>query len=354
MNEHALMDVRSLWPSKIETESDLEEIMSRPAAETVETVSKLDGDIIILGAGGKIGPTLAKLAKNAIEEAKIDKRVIAVSRFSTPGVKRKLNDAGIETISCNLLDKEAVDRLPEASNVIYMVGRKFGTKGDEPLTWATNTYVPALVAQKFRRSRIVVFSTGNVYPLVPVSSGGATESHPPGPIGEYAQSCLGRERIFEYFCGKFGTEAVFLRLNYAIDLRYGVLLDVAQKVFRGIPIDLRMGYVNVIWQGDVNNAAIRAFTLCRNPPGILNVTGPETVSIRWLATCFGEIFGKEPVFENEEIETALLSNASEYHRLFGYPDVTLKQMIRWVAHWVLIGGPTLNKPTHYEVRDGRF
>jgi len=348
------MDVKGLWPSKIETESELEEIMSRPSLETVEAISNLDGDILILGAGGKIGPTLAKLARNAIEEAKIDKKVIAVSRFSTPEVKEKLNNAGIETISCDLLEKEDVDRLPEVSNVIYMVGRKFGTKGDEPYTWATNTYVPALVAQKFRKSRIVIFSTGNVYPLVPVSSGGATESCHPDPVGEYAQSCLGRERIFEYFCNKFGTKAVFLRLNYAIDLRYGVLLDVAQKVFRGVPIDLRMGYVNVIWQGDVNNAAIRALTLCRNPPRILNITGPEIISIRWLATCFGKIFGKKPIFENEETETALLSNASEYHRLFGYPRVTLKQMIRWVAHWILIGGPTLNKPTHYEVRNGRF
>jgi len=348
------MDVENLWLAKIETEEELEEIISRPTPETVEAVSKLDGDLIILGAGGKIGPTLARLAKNAVEEAKVNKRVIAVSRFSNPEVKQRLNEAGIETIPCNLLEKEDVDKLPEASNVIYMVGRKFGTKRDEPLTWATNTYIPALVAQKFKHSRIVVFSTGNVYPLVPVSSGGATESCPPDPVGEYAQSCLGRERIFEYFCKKYGTKALFLRLNYAIDLRYGVLLDVAQKVFRGVPIDLRMGYVNVIWQGDVNNAAVRALTLCENPPRILNVTGPETVSIRWLATRFGEIFGKKPIFENEEMETALLSNASEYHRLFGYPKVSLKQMIEWVAHWILINGPTLNKPTHYEVRNGRF
>lgn len=343
-----------MWPSKIGTESELEEIMSKPTPETVEAISRIDGDIIILGAGGKIGPSLARTAKNAIDEARVDKRVVAVSRFSTPELRRRLSEAGIETLACNLLDSEEVNKLPEVPNVIYMVGRKFGTKGDEPMTWVTNTYIPALVAQKFRRSRIVVFSTGNVYPLVPVGSGGATESCPLDPVGEYAQSCLGRERIFEYFCRRFGTKALFFRLNYAIDLRYGVLLDVAQKVWRGEPIDLRMGYVNVIWQGDVNNAAIRALTLCRNPPRILNVTGLETVSIRWLAESFGRIFGKKPIFENEEMETALLSNASEYHRLFGYPRVPLKRMIEWVAHWVLTGGPTLNKPTHYELRNGRF
>lgn len=343
-----------MWPSKIETESELEEILSKPTPETVEAISQIEGDIIILGAGGKIGPSLARTAKNAIDKAGVDKKVIAVSRFSTPGLRQRLSEAGIETIPCNLLDWGEVEKLPDVSNVIYMVGRKFGTRGEEPLTWVTNIYVPALAAQKFRRSRIVVFSTGNVYPLVPVGSGGATESCPPDPVGEYAQSCLGRERIFEYFCGRFGTKALFFRLNYAIDLRYGVLLDVAQKVWRGEPIDLRMGYVNVIWQGDVNNAAIRALTLCRNPPGILNVTGPETVSIRWLAEVFGRIFRKKPAFENEESETALLSNASEYHRLFGYPRVPLKRMIEWVAHWVMIGGPTLNKPTHYEVRNGRF
>ncbi len=346
--------LRRLWPSKIETESVLEELISRPSPETVRAIQRIDGDIIILGAGGKIGPSLAILAKRAIEEAGVEKKVIAVSRFSASEIRQKLNKAGVEAIRCDLLERDEVNKLPEVSNVIYMVGRKFGTKGDEPLTWATNTYIPALIAQKFRNSRIVVFSTGNVYPLVPVSSGGATESDPPSPIGEYAQSCLGRERIFEYFCRKFGTKAIFLRLNYAIELRYGVLLDVASKVFRGEPIDLRMGYVNVIWQGDVNNVAIQSLTICQNPPKILNVTGPEIISIRWLATRFGEIFGKKPIFQNEEMETALLSNASEYHRIFGYPKVTLKQMIEWVAHWILIGGPTWNKPTHYDVRNGRF
>jgi nucleoside-diphosphate-sugar epimerase len=231
---------------------------------------------------------------------------------------------------------------------------KFGTEGNQPLTWATNAYIPAVVAQKFRRSRIVVFSTGNVYPLVPVGSGGARESHQLGPIGEYAQSCLGRERIFEYFGARYGTSALLLRLNYAIDLRYGVLLDVAQKVFRGTPVDLAMGYVNVIWQGDVNDAAIRCLALCSDPLRALNVTGPETISIRWLATRFGELLGEDVTFEGKESDMALLSDASEFHRLLGYPSVKLDQMIQWVAHWVSISGQTLNRPTHFEERDGRF
>ncbi|MEM1602242.1 MAG: NAD(P)-dependent oxidoreductase [Candidatus Bathyarchaeia archaeon] len=341
-------------PDRIDSEEELDEILSRPTPETIKDLSEIDGDIMILGVAGKIGPTLARLVKRAVDEAGLSKRVIGVSRFSDPTIADKLKRYSIEVIPCDLLDEDAFSSLPEASNVIFMVGRKFGTEEDKTLTWATNTYIPALVAKKFRRSRVVVFSTGNVYPLVKVSLRGADESTPPAPIGEYAQSCLGRERIFEYFCKKYGTKALFLRLNYAIDLRYGVLLDVAQRVFNGIPIDLRMGYVNVIWQGDVNNIAVRALKYCSNPPEILNVTGPEIIPVRWLAKQFGKIFNKDPIFEGEEAEDALLSDASKCHMLFGYPKVTLGHMIKWVAHWVLINGPTLGKPTHFEVRDGRF
>jgi len=349
MNEN-----RFKHPLKIETEEELNEELSRPYPETVEMMSDIDDDIIILGVSGKIGPTLARLVKRAIDGAGINRRVIGVSRFSTSGSREYLARAGVETISCDLQDEEGVNKLPDVSNVIYMVGRKFGTETDKSITWALNTFVPAMVANKFKRSRIVVFSTGNVYPLVPVRSGGASESTPPEPIGEYAQSCLGRERIFEYFCHKFGSKALFLRLNYAIDLRYGVLLDVAQRILNGIPIDLRTGFVNVIWQGDVNNIAAQSLKLCETPPTILNVTGPEIISIRWLAEKFGTIFKKEVVFVNEEADTALLSNASRCHSMFGYPRVTLDQMIQWVAHWLLIGGPMLDKPTHFEVRNGRY
>ena len=338
----------------IETERELEEEMSKPSPEVVKVISELDGDIIILGVGGKMGPSLAKLVKRAIKEAGVDKKVIGVSRFSSPEIKKELEDFGIETIRYDLLDQNSLDELPDIPNVIFMAGRKFGSTGNEPLTWAMNTFLPGIVVKKFKDSKIVALSTGNVYPLVSVESPGSKESDSPGPIGEYAQSCLGRERIFQYFCSQFKTPATLIRLNYAIDLRYGVLLDVAQKVFNKIPIDLTMGYVNVIWQGDANSFIIRAFTLCEVPPKILNVTGPETVSIRSLAMKFGEIFKKKPVFKNKEAETALLSDASQCHNLFGYPKVTLKQMIGWVAHWVLINGPTLNKPTHYQEREGRF
>ena len=341
-------------PSEVNTEGELDEILSRPTPETVEALRRLEGDFVILGVGGKIGPTLARLVMRASVEADVIKRVIGVSRFSSPEVRESLGRVGVETIPCDLLDDEAMDALPEASNIIFMVGRKFGTEEDKPLTWAVNTYLPALVAGKFRDSRIVVFSTGNVYPLVPLSSGGATESTPLEPVGEYAQSCLGRERVFEYFSRRYGFKALFLRLNYAIDLRYGVLLDVAQNVFNSRPVDLQTGYVNVIWQGDVNNLAVQALNLCGNPPQALNVTGPETVSIRWLAEQFGRLFNKDPVFKDKEMETAFLSNASKCHSALGYPKVTLNQMIHWVAHWVSTAGPTWNKPTHFEVREGKF
>jgi nucleoside-diphosphate-sugar epimerase len=235
-----------------------------------------------------------------------------------------------------------------------MAGRKFGSTGGEPLTWAMNSFVPALVAERYRDSRIVVFSSGNVYPLTPVALGGPTEEHPTGPVGEYAQSALGRERMFQHFSERFGTPGVILRLNYAIDLRYGVLLDVATKVFERRAVDLTMGHANVIWQGDANSVALRALEHCQSPPLVLNLTGPETVSIRQLVLRFGAILGIEPTFSGVEAPTALLSNAGRCFRLFGYPEVTLDEMIEWTAQWVGMGGRTLAKPTHFEVRDGKF
>ena len=338
----------------IKTEAQLESYLSTPTAEVIAAVAALEGDILILGVGGKMGPTLAKQAKRAIDSAGIAKKVIGVSRFSTPAIREDLHEAGIETITADLLSEDCLRNLPDTQNVILMAGRKFGSTGNESLTWAMNGYMPGRVAEKFRTSRMVVFSTGNVYPLTPVSHGGATESSPVAPIGEYAQSCLSRERICTYFSSRFGTPMAILRLNYAIDLRYGILLDIAEKVYAEEVISLQMGSVNVIWQGDANAIALRAFAHCQSPPLVLNVTGPETVSIRYLASCFGTLFNKPPRFEGEETATALLSNASRCHQLFGYPRISLGQMIEWVAEWVRMGGTTLRKPTHFEVRDGKF
>lgn len=320
----------------------------------IAALAALEGDVLILGVGGKMGPTLAKQAKRAIDCAGIAKSVIGVSRFSTRGVQENLQAAGIETIAADLLSEKSLQDLPDTQNVILMAGRKFGSTGNESLTWAMNGYMPGRVAEKFRNSRLAVFSTGNVYPLTPISHGGATENSRVAPIGEYAQSCLSRERICTYFSSEFGTPMAILRLNYAIDLRYGILLDIAEKVYAEEPISLEMGNVNVIWQGDANAVALRAFAHCQSPPLILNVTGPETVSVRYLASCFGIRFNKSPRFEGEEAETALLSNASRCHQLFGYPRVSLGEMIEWIAEWVRIGGTTLHKPTHFEVRDGKF
>lgn len=341
-------------PDKLETEEELDELLSRPTPATIKALSQFTGDILVLGVGGKMGPTLARLLKRATDETGLEIQIVGVSRFSSPHIQKKLDKIGIKTISSDLLMEGAIDSLPELPFVIYMVGRKFGTGIDSSHTWAANTFLSALVARKFKDSKIVVFSTGNVYPLLSVQSGGATESTPLDPIGEYAQTCLGRERIFEYFCHKYGTNALFFRLNYAIDLRYGVLLDIAQKVFYAQPIDLRMGFVNVIWQGDANNYAAQALAFCENPPISLNVTGSEIISIQWLANQFGQIMNKSPIFKYEEQETALLSNASKCHQLLGDPQVPLDKMINWVAHWVTIGGPTLNKPTNFEIRNGRF
>jgi nucleoside-diphosphate-sugar epimerase len=341
-------------PTHIETEAQLEDVLSTPMPEVIEAIEALAGDILILGVGGKMGPTLAKLAKRSVDKSHDNKKVIGVSRFSSPGLEASLNQSGVETIRCDLLNEAELARLPDVPNVVFMAGRKFGSSDNEPLTWAMNTYLPGRVAEKYRDSRIVVFSTGNVYPLTRVAHGGATETHPVEPIGEYAQSCLGRERMFEYFSNQHGTAVVIIRLNYAIDLRYGILLDVAEKVYNGVPVNRTMGNVNVIWQGDANAVVLRAFAHCQSPPLVLNLTGPETVSIRGIATRFGQLFEKKPRFEDWEAETALLNNASRCHQLFGYPQVSLEQMVQWVAHWVKIGGATLDKPTKFEVRDGKF
>ena len=332
----------------------LEAQLAQPSDALVEDITTLEGDILVLGAGGKMGPSLAKLARNAVVRAGVKKEVSAVSRFSQPGLREELEISGVRTIAADLLGDGMLEALPEAENVIYMAGTKFGTSGRESLTWAQNAFLPGLIGRRYRNARIVVFSTGNVYGLVNVATGGSNETDAADPVGEYAQSCLGRERLFEYASHRFGTRILLFRLNYAIDLRYGILLDIAQAVREGNPIDLGMGHANVIWQGDANEMALRSLRLCSTPPTILNVTGPETVSIRWLAGRFGQFLRREPKFVHEEQETALLNNAAKAHALFGYPRVPLERMIAWTADWLLAGGETLGKPTHFNERKGHF
>jgi nucleoside-diphosphate-sugar epimerase len=341
-------------PDSIATEEQLDEVMSCGSPSLIRMMKALDGDIVILGCAGKIGVQLALAAVKAIAKAGGRNRVIGVSRFSDENARKKMEDFGAETIKCDLLERGQVAKLPKAPNVIFMAGRKFGTGGAEDQTWAMNTVVPANVAHHFKESRIVAFSTGNVYDLVPVCGAMPTENDPTHPKGEYAQSALGRERIFEYFSNRYKTPICIIRLNYAIDLRYGVLRDIGTRVYDGRPIDLSTGHVNVIWQGDVINQSLLCLAHCSTPANIINMTGPETASVRSIAAQFGRIFDKDVDFINQENPTALLSNASKAAGLFGYPSVPLLRMIEWVAHWIAIDGPSLDKPTHFEVRDGKF
>ena len=333
---------------------ELEERLATPSSALVSDLARLDGDILVLGAGGKMGPSLVALACNAIEAAGTRQRVIAVSRFGDQAVREGLAASGAETIALDLLEPGALDQLPDAANVVYMAAVKFGTSGQEHLTWAQNAFLPGLVGRRYAGSRIMSFSTGNVYPLVAVASGGCKETDPVGPIGEYAQSVLGRERMFEYAAHRHGTRSLLLRLNYAVELRYGTLVDIALAIRDQAPIDLTMGHMNVIWQGDANEAALRSLALVGAPPAVLNVTGPETVSVRRVAALLGERLGREPILIGAEEPTALLSNAGKAHALFGYPRVTLEQMVDWVAHWVADGGATHGRPTRFGVRSGRF
>jgi nucleoside-diphosphate-sugar epimerase len=339
---------------RIDSVEQLEERLAAPSAQDQEAVRRLSGDIVILGAAGKMGPSLAKRVKRASEAVGVKRRVIAVSRFSNSVLVDELERTGIETLRCDLLSRDEVARLPLCENVLFLSGRKFGSSDRPDLTWAMNTVVPANVALHYRESRIVAFSTGNVYPLVKTSGSGSVETNEPGPVGEYAQSCLGRERVFEYSSQEYGTRCLLFRLNYAVDLRYGVLVDIAQRVYARQPVNLTMGWFNSIWQGDANSYALRSLELCACPPKILNVTGPEKISVRQAAQFFGRRFQCEPAFEGQESERALLSNASLCHTLLGRPEISLETLLEWVAHWVESGGPTLNKPTKFEVTDGRF
>ena len=340
-------------PQRVETEAQLEDWLSEPTPEVIAALGRLPGDLVVLGVAGKMGPSLARMARRASDAAGVGRRVIGVARF-TEGGQEALEAHGVETIRCDLLDESELARLPEAPNVVFMAGRKFGSTGNEPLTWAMNAYLPAMVARKYRQSRIVAFSTGNVYGLSPPGGGGSRESDVAAPIGEYAMSCLGRERLLAYLCRKLKIPMAILRLNYACELRYGVLVDLAQRIVRGEPIELAMGHFNVIWQGDANAMALRALEFTSTPPWIVNVTGPETLSVREVCRRLGEWLGKPVRFSGSEAPEALLSNASMAWATLGPPRVTAAKLIEHVADWVARGGRTLDKPTHFESRDGRF
>jgi len=338
------------------TEQELDERLSDPRDATIDALRKTPGDIIVLGAGGKMGPTLARMAARAAAAADgvRKRRVIAVSRFTSAAVPRTLEKHGVETIQCDLLDAQSVALLPDAANVVFMAGQKFGTSDAPSRTWMMNVVVPALCAHRYATSRIVAFSTGNVYPLVNVGSGGASENTAPAPIGEYAASCLGRERVFEYYSATHQTRVAILRLNYAIDLRYGVLADLAQRIMRREPVPVGMGHVNVIWQGDANRAALELLPRAATPPLIMNVTGGETLSVRALAIELGKRLGDAPRFSEIEGGDALLSDTSRFRDTLGDPEMPLDTMLDWVADWIRGKRPLLGKPTHFEARDGSF
>jgi nucleoside-diphosphate-sugar epimerase len=314
----------------------------------------LRGDIVILGAGGKMGPSLAKLAKRAVAETVVQKRIFAVSRFASESVRHELEAEGITVIARDLLNLKDVRQLPESENVLYLAGRKFGSADRPDLTWAMNAIAPALAAYHYRQSRVVVFSTGNVYGLRDVASGGSRETDAVAPLGEYAQSCLARERIFEYHSIEYGAKCLIFRLNYAVDLRYGVLVDVARRVYSDEPVDVTVPMFNAIWQRDANSYALRALDLCTSPCRILNVTGAEMINVREAAEFFGGQFGRRCQFQGDEGSSALLSNAARCHELLGAPSVSLDTLRQWVAEWVTAGGQNLNKATHFEVVDGKY
>ena len=339
---------------RIDSENELNRQLTQPSEADIAFAGRLRGDTMVLGAGGKMGPTLAQRLLAALRAAGRDSRVIAVSRFQSDGAAEELRQAGVEVIACDLLDPDAVKALPVVENVLFLAGRKFGSGTDTEMTWAMNAVVPVQVAQHFRGSRIVVFSTGNVYPFVAPDEGGCNESHPTGPVGEYAQSCLARERIFQYFSRKFNTPCLLFRLNYAVDLRYGVLVDIARHVFDNKPVDMTVPAVNVVWQGDANSYAMRALELCDSPARILNVTGPETIPVLRAAEFFAARFQRQLQVTGQSRGIALLNDASACHAALGYPSVSAGELMEAVAVWVESGGASLNKATKFQVTDGRF
>jgi hypothetical protein len=341
-------------PDCIASVSQLEDLLSAPTDAVIETMRRLEGGIVFLGVGGKMGPTLARMAKRASEAAGVKRRIIGVSRFSNKDEQARLQAQGIETLRANLLDEGEILSLPHAPNVVFMAGMKFGASGNEPLTWAMNSYLPAIICRYFQDSRIVAFSTGNVYGLTPVADSGSTEADAPAPVGEYAMSCLGRERMFEHFSRTLRIPTALIRLNYACELRYGVLVDIAQRVWTGQPVDLAMGHLNTIWQGDANAMTLQCFSHVASPPFVINLTGPELISVRVVAEEFAARFKKAVQFTGTESGEALLSNTAKAFELYDKPLVTVGRMMDWISDWMQRGGPSLGKPTHFESRDGRF
>ncbi|GAA4750399.1 NAD(P)-dependent oxidoreductase [Nocardioides endophyticus] len=333
---------------------DIAAAARRPSTALVEALATTSGDIAVVGAAGKMGVSLSRMAADALASLPGDRRVTAVSRFSDPAARRELDEAGVRTLALDVSDAEALRELPESENLVYMVGRKFGTSADSSATWFSNVVLPHLVLTRYSDSRVVALSSGNVYPFSSPVSGGCTEESPYGPIGEYAQSCVGREQVFIHHSRTHRTPVALIRLNYAIDCRYGVLTDIARAVLDGTPVDVSQGAVNVVWQGDANRYCLSALTIADTPPTVLNVTGPEIVSVRWLAEQLGRRLDREPVLVGDESDTALLSNASKSHALFGYPDVALATMLDWTVEWLLAGGTLLDKPTGFGARDGKF
>jgi dTDP-4-dehydrorhamnose reductase len=342
------------YPPRVNSSEHLDDLLSEPTPGVVETLRSIEGDLLILGVGGKMGPTLARMAARASHEAGIKRRVIGVARFSRPELPEWLRRHGVEPLPADLLDAGQLAALPDAANVLVMTALKFGSSGQPGDTWAVNCWLPAAVCERFAESRIVGFSTGNVYPLTPLALGGSVESDLLSPVGEYAASCVGRERLYDYFSRTNDTGISIVRLNYACELRYGVLVDLARQILRGEPIDLSMGAVNVIWQGDASAMTLQAFGHCDSPPFVVNVAGPETLSVRRLCEQLGALLGKAPVFTGAEATEALLSNGQLGHRLFGYPRVSIGQLCEWIAAWLKDGGDVLDKPTKFQVRDGKF
>lgn len=341
-------------PDTIQSEAELDDLLAQPYPELGALLRRLDGDIAILGIGGKMGLSLGAIAVRAMRAAGVTRKVYGISRFSDATAVRALEQAGVIPVRCDLLDRAAVSHLPQTANVIFMAGRKFGTAGEEELTWAMNTVAPAYVAEHYGASRIVAFSTGCVYPLISLARGGSVETDRPEPVGEYGQSCLGRERTFGYFSRKNQTPVCLLRLNYALDLRYGVLHDIAQAIWEGRPVDRTVGYFNAIWQGDANNQALLALAMCATPAAVLNLTGPELISVTEVAEEMARLLGKPVTFPGEAGTVGYLSNAGLAHRTFGYPRVSLAHAVRWTADWIKHGGRTFGKPTHFEVANGKF
>jgi len=343
-----------MLPEPIETEEALDEILTRPRAALIEFIQSIHSPLLLLGAGGKMGPTLAVLAERAAQLAGHPLEIVAASRFSNGSTREWLEQRGIHTLSCDLLDLQSWQHLPDADNIIYLLGQKFGTSQNPALTWAINTLPPAYACERYPASRMAVLSSGSIYSLTPVSKGGAGETEPLFPLGEYANACIARERIFEHFSQQLSTRIVLLRLFYAVELRYGVLVDLAQKVYSGEPVDLTMGYFNWIWQGDANEMILRSLVLAEAPPAPYNLTGKQTQSVRAIALKFGEMFGRRPQFINSEAATALLGNAARIFEHLGEPPTSQETVMRWIAHWIQQGGRLLGKPTHFEVRDGRY